>query len=225
MRSFLKIKRKLFKLKLPIKAEIVVHRRIPLYGFDREHVKGGENIPVLRYPKDYEKTITLRDGVNVFLRPQLPTDTELLWTMFSTLSSESLRFLSRNYTRQLIESWTTNMNYDSVLPILAIFNNERVVASASLRFFPEPAFMHKAEFSIVVHDDFQNRGLGTALTEHMVNVARRKKLKKVYLRVTAVNKKAIHVYKKCGFQIEATLRKDRFYDNKFYDDYIMAIFL
>ena len=180
------------------------------------------------YPKEYQKTTTLSDGTQVLLRPELPTDTEMLWQMFSTLSETSLRFLVNPFPRERIEHWTSNINYEKALPVLAIVEeagNPRIVGVASLEFHNTPAEKHKAEFGITVHDSYQNKGLGATLTRHMLAIARKKKLRKVTLCVLTANKRAIRVYGKCGFKIEAKLRKESFVKGRYYDDYVMSIFL
>lgn len=180
------------------------------------------------YPKEYEKTVKLGDGLNVFFRPERATDTEMLWEMFSTLSEESLRFLVLPFPHERIERWTSNIDYDKVLPILAVVEEgekKRIVATASLGFFDADAFRHKAEFGITVHDDYQNRGIGTALTMHMLDIARKKGLRKVFLKVLTENKRAIRMYEKCGFKIEAKLEKENFVNGRYYDDYIMSLLL
>jgi len=181
-----------------------------------------------QYPKEFESTITLSDETKVLVRPELPTDTEMLWEMFSTLSPESLRFLVLPFTRERVERWTSSLNYDKALPILASVKEDgetRIVAAASLTFCEAEAFKHKAEFGITVHDRFQNKGLGTALTNYMIEIARKKGLRKVYLKVITENTRAIHVYEKCGFKVEARLKKENFVNGKYYDDYAMSIFL
>jgi len=180
------------------------------------------------YPKEYEKTVTLRDGTTVHFRPELSTDTEMLWKMFSTLSQESQRFLVNPFPRERIEQWTNNINYDKVLPIVAVIKKgkkPRIVAHASLEFRSAQAEKHKAEFGITVHDTFQDKGIGTALTEYMISIARKKKLRKINLKVLATNKKAIHVYRKCGFKTEAKLKEENHINGKYIDDHIMSIFL
>lgn len=179
------------------------------------------------YPKECEKTIRLDDGTTVFFRPELPTDTEMLWGMFSTLSKKSLRFLVLPFPRERVERWTSNIDYDRALPILAVVQQEkkkRIVSTASLGFFEAEAYKHKAEFGITVHDDFQNRGIGTALTRHMLDIAKKKGLRKVFLKVLTQNKRAIHMYEKCGFKIEAKLKEENFINGKYYNDYVMSIF-
>lgn len=68
-------------------------------------------------------------------------------------------------------------------------------------------------------------GLETAMINHLLDIARKKGLKKVYLLVNTTNRRAIHVYEKCGFRIEAKLEKEHFREGGFGDDYRMAIFL
>jgi len=186
-------------------------------------------LKVSRYPKEYEKIIFLRDGTKVLLRPELSTDTDMLWEMFSTLSKESLRFLGRGFTRERIEKWTSKIDYNELLPIVAVVDKagkKRIVACATLQFFLDsPAFKHKANFGIIVHDDYQNKGLGTSLTKHMLEIAKKMELRKVSLGVATENWKALHIYEKCGFKIEARLKEDGFADGRYYDNYIMSIFL
>jgi len=76
-----------------------------------------------------------------------------------------------------------------------------------------------------VHDDYQDKGIGTALTKHMIQIARKKGLRKITLKVLTQNKKAIHVYEKCGFKIEAKLQKENFINGRYCDDYVMSVFL
>jgi len=180
----------------------------------------------LNYPKAWEKTLILRNGVKVFLRPELSGDTEMLWEMFSTLSKESADNLVPPFTRERIEGWTSNINYERILPILALIKEgkkERIIGSASLSFYPQEIYSHKADLGITVHDDYQNLGLGTDMLHHLLEVAKKKKLKKVHLRVASNNARAIHVYEKCGLKIEARFEKERLQQGKLKDEYQMSI--
>lgn len=181
----------------------------------------------MEYPSEWEIVFTAKNGKKVDFRPKQSGDTEMLWKMFSTLSEKSLSNLVPPFTRERIESWTSNIDYDEVLTIVAVIeekSEQRIVGSASLKFNPQEIFRHKAELSISVHDNYQNMGLGTALLKHLLNIAKKKKLKKVWLRVKTDNDKAAHVYKKAGFKIEAKLCKERFNKGKYGDEYRMAVF-
>jgi ribosomal protein S18 acetylase RimI-like enzyme len=180
------------------------------------------------YPSEWEIVFTARNGKKVDFRPKQSGDTEMLWKMFSTLSEKSLSNLVPPFTRERIEGWTSNIDYDKVLTIVAVIREKdehRIVGSASLSFNTNEIFKHKAELSITVHDDHQNMGIGTAMLEHLLSIARMKKLRKVWLLVDTDNDRAVHLYKKVGFEIEGKLSKERCFDGKFGDEYRMAIFL
>jgi len=180
------------------------------------------------YPSEWETVFTAKNGKNVDFRPKQSGDTEMLWKMFSTMSEKSLSNLVPPFTRERIEGWTSNINYDKVLTIVAVINEkneQRIVGSASLKFNPQEIFRHKAELSASVHDDYQNMGLGTAMLKHLLGIARKKKLRKVWLLVNTDNDRAVNVYKKVGFEIEAKLCKERYVRGNYGDEYRMAIFL
>lgn len=180
------------------------------------------------YPSAWTENAALKSGGEVLLRPEQSDDTEMLWEMFSTLSKESMEYLIHPFTRERIEEWTSNIDYSKHLPILAIIQEDhkkRVIGTASLSFHSRESNKHKAELGITVHDDYQDQGLGTIMVKHLLEIAQGKKLKKIYLRVDTKNNRAIHVYEKCGFKIEAKLEKEDYVDGHFKDDYRMAIFL
>ena len=152
----------------------------------------------------------------------------MLWKMFSTLSEITVSNLIPPFTRERIESWTNNIKYNEVLAIVAVTEdekNQRIVGSASLKFNSQVVFKHKVELGIAVHDDYQKLGIGTALLNHLLAIAKMKKLKKVGLIVNIKNERAIYMYRKIGFEFEGTLRKELLYKGRYNDLYQMALFL
>jgi ribosomal protein S18 acetylase RimI-like enzyme len=182
----------------------------------------------MKYPTEWESVITAKNGMRVKFRPCKSEDTEMLWEMFSTLSENSVSNLIPPFTREMIEGWTSNIDYEKVLAIVALIEEDgkqRIVGDASLEFNPNAQSKHKAGLGIAVHDKYQNMGIGTALLRHLLNIAKMKKLSKVWLEVNTSNDVAIHIYRKVGFQIEGKLIKERFINGKYRDEYRMAILL
>ena len=182
----------------------------------------------MKYPSDWESVFIAKNGKKIGFRPKQSSDMEMLWKMFSTISDQSLSNLIPPFTRERIESWTSNINYKEVLTIVAVIKEkteQRIVGSASLKFNLQETSKHKAELSIAVHDEYQNMGLGTAMVKHLLGIARAKRLRKVRLLVSTDNDRAVHVYKKVGFEIEGKLCKERFVEGKYRDEYRMAVFL
>lgn len=79
--------------------------------------------------------------------------------------------------------------------ILAIMER-RVVGHAVLL---EMEHRKSCEYLIFVHQDYQNRGIGTALTQAMRDLATGMGYSQIWLTVESINFKAIHVYEKVGF--------------------------
>jgi RimJ/RimL family protein N-acetyltransferase len=180
------------------------------------------------YPSEWEKAFKLKNGKKVNFRPEQSGDTEMLWKMFSKLSEKSVSNLVPPFTRERIERWTSNIDYDKVLTIVAVIeekNERRIVGSASLGLNEQEVFRHKGELGIAVDDDYQNMGIGSAILKHLLDIAKKKKLTKVSLSVDTGNDRAVHVYKKAGFEIEGKLRNEKYYKGQYSDDYRMAIFL
>jgi RimJ/RimL family protein N-acetyltransferase len=170
--------------------------------------------------------VTLKDGTPVLLRPSRTEDLEPAWTMFSSLSNETLEFLPIPFPRERVEGWFKDIDYSKALPILG-FVGDRLITSASLSFNEMEIYQHRAEFGITVHDDYQNQGLGTILTQYMIDIARSLGLKKVDLMVVAHNERAINVYKKLGYKKEGHLRMNH-YNNilgDYCDEYKMGLIL
>ena len=182
----------------------------------------------MEYPSEWEMVFTAKNGKKVKFRPEQSGDTEMLWKMFSTLSKESVSNLLPPFTRERVEGWTSNINYNEVLAIVAVIeekSEQQIVGDASLKFNPQEALKHKAELGITVHDDYQNMGIGKALLNHLINIAKMKKLSKVWLLVSTDNDRAIYLYKKAGFEIEGELCKESYVNGKYRNEYRMAIFL
>jgi putative acetyltransferase len=82
---------------------------------------------------------------------------------------------------------------------------------------------HAAHIGMMVHPDFHNQGVGSALIEAAINLAEKwLNLIRLDLQVYTDNAAAIHLYEKFGFQIEGTLRRQAYRDGEYVDTYTMA---
>ena len=82
---------------------------------------------------------------------------------------------------------------------------------------------HTAHLGMMVHPDFHNRGVGSALMAAALNLVDNwLNLTRVDLQVYTDNPAAIHLYKKFGFEIEGTLRRFAYRDGQYVDSYTMA---
>lgn len=90
------------------------------------------------------------------------------------------------------------------------------------------AFDHqvrRAEFGITIGDkSYWDQGLGSEATRLILDFGfNTLNLQKIMLRVYEYNHRAQQVYAKLGFVEEGRLRRDRFFDGKYYDTILMGI--
>ena len=99
-----------------------------------------------------------------------------------------------------------------------------VVGEISLHTTPTRWRMrHVASIGMAVHDDWQGKGVGTALLEAALDLAENwLNITRVELRVYTDNAPAIALYEKFGFEIEGTHHRMAFRNGEYVDGYSMA---
>jgi putative acetyltransferase len=101
--------------------------------------------------------------------------------------------------------------------------DKRVVGDLGLHTETSPRQRHVGRMGMVVHEDFQGKGVGTALMTAMVELADNwLGLRRIELHVYTDNAPAIHLYEKFGFVIEGTAREYAYRGGLYVDAYAMA---
>ena len=107
-------------------------------------------------------------------------------------------------------------------PLVACVGEE-VVGQLTLSVYTNPRTRHSGHFGIAVRDDWQGRGVGTALMEACLDLADNwLNLSRLDLRVYVDNAPAIALYEKFGFEIEGTHRCFAYRQGAYVDAYVMA---
>jgi len=154
------------------------------------------------------------------IRAREPTDweeiaalTELPRVRWGTLR---LPFTSKEQWRKMMENPSEEQT-----GIVAVFDGH-IVGSAGIQRY-KGRRRHAGEVGMSVHDDFQRRGIGSALTAALVDVTDNwLDLKRLELTVYVDNEPAIRLYKKFGFEVEGTCRGYAFRDGQYVDSFSMA---
>lgn len=147
----------------------------------------------------YRKIVTLKDGVNVQIRPMTANDQDGLGELFAHISREDVRYL-RDDVRDpaVVAEWCAKLNYLKVLPLVAVVSN-RVVGQASLHFGKGPE-RHTAGIRIYLAKDFRRRGLGTRMIQTLIELARKQDIHILSAEIVADQSKVIKAFKNIGFE-------------------------
>ncbi|MCS7145278.1 MAG: GNAT family N-acetyltransferase [Nitrososphaerota archaeon] len=157
------------------------------------------------YPTRYVRPWRLRDGREVLLRPIRPEDEPLEYELIKGLSEESSRFRFFQVIREVTHEMLVrlcNIDYDREIAIIAEYSEggrKRNVGVGRLIMDREAK---RGEFAVLVADDFQGVGLGTKLTDMIIEIAQERGLDSIYGIVLPENVKMIGLCRKLGFEIK-----------------------
>jgi RimJ/RimL family protein N-acetyltransferase len=153
-------------------------------------------ISLERYPRE----IRLRDGAQLTFRPMTREDADRLWDFFCRIPAEDKMVFREDVSRkEVVERWAENLDYASVLPILAL-DGDQVVADATLHRNKTGWKQRVGTIRIQISPEFRKRGLGTAMIREMRHLGEKAALR--YLRAEAIEeqKAAIGAFEKMGFE-------------------------
>ena len=154
--------------------------------------------------KTFREVLTLKDGVYVLLRPMVKEDRHHLDEIFLPVGEEDMRFFRHNVKDPaVLQSWCDCLNYDEVMPVLALVK-DHAVGSGSLHFFSGPK-RHIGEVRLFLSKEFRKRGLGMKMIHVLVDFARRQGLSILVAEIIADQAKVIRAFEQVGFVSQCTL--------------------
>ncbi len=143
--------------------------------------------------------------------------------MYAKLSPESLKWSMPPYNRERIERMTSDLENKI---ILVGIDGQRIVGHLQISLATNARFRGTGDLFIYLHQNFQNVGLGAALMNEGLALARARRVHRVELTVVADNHRAIRLYEKAGFQRER-LKREKYLaeDGTYHDEIEMEILL
>ena len=173
-----------------------------------------ESLSNNNYPKNYDKKVITRTGVEIFMRPIKPTDALLLLDMFNNLSPRTrfYRFFSpiKVLPKDLLIKFT-QIDYNRDMALIALENNEpnsKILAVARFISRPKKA---DAEFAVVCRDEWQGRGIGRALLENLILFAKEKQIESMSGYVLAENIHMLSLARSLGFCLSKIPGEDQYF--------------
>jgi acetyltransferase len=169
-------------------------------------VKPFSHMVICPYPKEYERTVLIRRGRSVLLRPIRPEDELMHEEMFKSFSDETRRFRFFGPVKESHELLAryTQIDYDREMAIIAELTEDgRQRMAGVVRLIADP-YNETAEYAIVIGDPWQRQGLGTIMTRYILEIARDRGIKKVYAYLLEDNLKMLDMFSKFRF----TTRKE-----------------
>lgn len=159
------------------------------------------HLVITPYPTRYTTQWTLKDGTEVTLRPIRPEDEPLEHDMLTTVSELTAR--QRFFSP--IKTWThdtlvrfCNIDYEREVAIVAMPQEiKRIIGIGRLIIQPD---FRSGEFAVLVHDQFQGKGLGYKLISMLIGIAQERGLEEIEGIVLSDNDRMLTLCKGLGFK-------------------------
>ena len=121
--------------------------------------------------QEYPKTEKLKNGAKVTIRPLESDDVEALYTFFQSIPRKDRIFLKDDIRdKSIIEGWCNNIDWDIVIPIVAIVDGE-IAAEVSLHRERRGWKSHIGKLRLVVHPEYRRQGLAVEMVNEVISVA------------------------------------------------------
>jgi acetyltransferase len=170
-----------------------------------DHFPAYPHLIIAPYPTRYITLYLLSNGQQVLLRPIRPEDEPLEYEMLATLSPETIRGRFFQSIKNIDHAELTrfcNIDYEREMALVAELrqgSKRRIIGVSRIIIESD---MRSGEFAVLIHDDYQNKGLGYKLVDMLIGVAQEKRLQRMYGVVLSDNYRMLSICRKSGFRIE-----------------------
>ena len=174
-----------------------------------------------------EKSVVLRDGSVLQLsRPRGENAAEIL-EYLKTIGGETHFLLmdenglgiSEEYEAKILEASYAEprggMHFGRI--------NGEIACMFSLSCHPRRRLAHTGEIALSVRKKYWHIGVGSAIMEALIELAKEASLKNVELGVYADNERAIALYRRFGFEEIGRHRGKMYVDGEYYDEILMDL--
>ncbi|MBF9234982.1 bifunctional acetate--CoA ligase family protein/GNAT family N-acetyltransferase [Microvirga alba] len=166
--------------------------------------RGHPRFAVRPYPKEWERTITMRSGRTAFVRPVRPEDEEEFRRFFEHVTPEDLRlrFFApvRDFSHPFLAR-LTQLDYARAIAFVA-FDSDTGEMMGAVRIHAD-ANHETGEYGILLRSDLKGIGLGWELMRLMIEWAKVEGLHEVEGQVLRENATMLDMCRNLGFAIHA----------------------
>jgi acetyltransferase len=155
------------------------------------------------YPREWERTLTLRDGQRVAVRPVRPEDESLYEDFFRHVSADDMRLRFFGQIKNIGHAFIarlTQIDYGRSIALLALDQSTGALIGV-VRLHADPDHRN-GEYAILLRSDRKGTGLGWALMELIIEYARKERLTRIHGQVLRDNATMLTMCRDLGFAVD-----------------------
>ena len=163
------------------------------------------------YPSGLETRKSLRDGLEIKIRPIKSSDEDMMRHLFYNFSDESkyFRYFASKPVMPHKEMQTyVSIDYEEVLSVVAIVEkgrNERIIAEARYAYDKRAGTY---EIAFIVDEEFQGKGVATFMFNYLIKIARDRGIGWFIAYVLPRNDAMLKVFERSKIEMSRTSESD-----------------
>jgi acyl-CoA hydrolase/RimJ/RimL family protein N-acetyltransferase len=163
------------------------------------------------YPSELETRKSLKDGLEIKIRPIKPSDEDMMRRLFYNFSDESKYFryfASKPVMPHKEMQPYVNIDYKNILSVVAIVEkgrNERIIAEARYAY---DGRSDAYEIAFIVDEAFQGKGVASFMFDYMVKIARDRGIRWFIAYVLPRNEAMLKVFERSNLKISRSFEAD-----------------
>ena len=172
--------------------------RVPL---DRPY----QHLAIRPYPEEYVREVELKDGSRVCLRPIRPEDEPRWHELLAKCSDRSIRNRFRSMFQRMSHDMASRycfIDYDREITLVGEVTVEGETQFVAAGGLAGSADRHNAEFSVIVVDLWQGKGLGGTLLDYCLQIAEAWGFQEVLAETDPANHRMIAAFRRRDFIIQ-----------------------
>ena len=178
---------------------IALDARVVLYEPEEKPVP----LAIRPYPEGWVSSHTTKQGATITIRPITPEDEPMIAEFYKELSEESIRLRyvqSFHYDERTAHERLTRICFnDHERDIALIAVKDEALGIARLSKIPGSK---RAVFTMIVKDTKQNQGIGAALLQSVLTIAKKEAIDLIFAELLEENHQMKAVLQKFGFTVE-----------------------
>ncbi len=165
-----------------------------------------EHLSIQPYPTQWIRNTVLKNGQQVQLRPIRPEDEPLEAELVKNTSKESLYFRFFGYMPGIDHKMLarfTQIDYDREMAIVAVIETNNKSEIIGVVRIVGDGWRETCEYAILVADSWHGHGLGSILTDYILEIAQAQGYQRVTASFLKVNGAMRRLFVRKGFKVQA----------------------
>ena len=157
---------------------------------------------------NYDKTATLKNGIEVKVRSIRPDDKNRLVEAFKNLDPESIYTRFFHHKKMLTEEElksATELDFENAVALVVTTGegeHEAIIGAGRYVVIDATGKLRSAEVAFTVEEDYHRQGMARILLQHLASIAREKGLTRFVAEVLPENRGMLTVFSRSGLTMK-----------------------